>query len=226
MTREGTPPTPADFPIAAYESVQRRMGPQQPLHPDEYRHYAGGWNAVHYRTIGCEKCVGRYTDLFASSGVAPQQDERIAQDNALFGFFVYALSAIESCFFAMHAVASILAPADFPMATEQDLKQITPKVTIRRFDRRFGGSVVSTAMRQTVSETEYQEWKNLRNVLVHRSVPGRHFFQPPRSTPRDADWVEMGIVLDLNTLDGRYPWLTSVLERLIEATDQFTAQHF
>jgi len=226
MARKGTPPTPASFPIVAYESVQKRMGPQQPLHPNEWRHHTGGWNAVHYRIIGCEKCVGRYTDSFAISGVAPQLDEQIAQDNALFGFFVYALSAIESYFFAMHAVASILAPADFPMATEQDLKRITPKVTIQRFDRKFGGNVVSTVMKQTVSEAEYQEWKDLRNVLVHRSVPGRLFFQPSRSTPRDADWMDMGIVLNLNTLDSRYPWLTSVLERLIGVADQFTAQYF
>lgn len=216
----------AGFPVALYESVQKRMGPQQPLHPEMYRHYAGGWNAVRNRAIGCQKCADEYTSLFTKHGVSPAQEARIAQDNALFGFFAYALSTIESWFFAMHAVASILHRADFPMTTDSDLKDITPTLTSQRFDGAYVGSSISTTMKQILSEPTYKEWKNLRNILVHRSAPGRHFFLPPRSTPRDADWVGMEIVLDQNTLVSRYPWLTSVLERLVEAADQFTSQYF
>ena len=214
------------FPVAQYESVQKRMGPQQPLHPEMYRHYAGGWNAVRNRAIGCQKCADEYTSLFTKQGVSPAQEARIAQDNALFGFFAYALSTIESWFFAMHAVASILHPADFPMTTDSDLKDIMPTLASQRFDAAYTKSAISNAMKRILSEPTYKEWKDLRNVLVHRSAPGRHFFQPDRSTPRDADWVGMGIVLDHDTLASRYPWLTSVVETLVDAADKFTEQSF
>jgi hypothetical protein len=216
----------AGFPVAQYESVQKRMGPQQPLHPEMYRHYAGGWNAVRNRAMGCQKCADEYTSLFTKYGVSPAQEERIAQDNALFGFFAYALSTIESWFFAMHAVASILHPADFPMMTDSDLKGIMPTLASQRFDAAYTRSAISNVMKRVLSEPTYKEWKALRNILIHRAAPGRHFYHPPRPTGRNADWVGMGIVLDQNTLVSRYLWLTSVLERLVEAADQFTLQYF
>jgi len=216
----------AGFPVSLFESVQQRMGPQQPKHPDAFRHYAGGWNAVRNRAIGCEKCAGSYSDLFLKHGVAPPQDVRIAQDNALFGFFAYSLSAIDSWFFAMYAVASILEPSGFPMKTDNDLRGINPTSTSQGFAGTFAQSSISTAMGKVLSETSYREWKTLRNILMHRANPGRQFYWPPRTTPRDADWFGMGIKLDQNTLAHRYPLLTSILEKLLRATDQFTAQRF
>lgn len=216
----------AGFPVSSFESVQERMGPQQRKHPDTYRYYAGGWNAVRNRAIGCEECERSYSNLFLKHGVASAQNVQIAQDNALFGFFAYSLSAIDSWFFAMYAVASILEPSGFPMKTDKDLRDINPRSSSQLFAGTFPQASISTAMNQILSEASYGEWKRLRNVLMHRGNPGRQFYWPPRTTPSDADWIGMGIKLDQNTLAHRYPLLTSILEKLLRATDQFTTQCF
>jgi hypothetical protein len=214
------------FPVALYESIQRRMGPHQPKHPDLYRHLAGGWNGLQNRSIGCERCSKEYTALFTRFGVAPAQHVRVAQDNALYGFFAYALSAIESWLFAMHAAAAMDQAAAFPMATDGELKAVTPSIVSGRFRSTYAGSSISVVIEKLLSEPTYVEWRDLRNVLVHRAAPGRHFFQPPRATPRDADWIDMGIALDKETLSGRYPWLMSTVDALVQASEEFTAQMF
>lgn len=214
------------FPVSLFALVGQRMGPQQRKHPDAYRHYASGWNAVRNRAIGCEECARSYSNLFLKHGVAPPQDVRIAQDNALFGFFAYSLSAIDSWFLAMYAVASMLKPSGFPIKTDKDLRGINPTSSSQHFARTFPQSSISTAMGDVLSEASYSEWKSLRNVLMHRANPSRQFYWPPRTTPTDADWIGMGIELDQNTLAHRYPLFTSILQKLLRATDQFTAQHF
>lgn len=219
-------PYPNGFPGTLYESVQQRMGPHQPQHADLYRHYAGGWNALRNRAIGCERCLTEYTTLFVRHGVAPVQPVHIAQDNALYGFFSYAQSAIESWFFAMHAVAAMDQPTAFPMATRDDLRAVTPSAVLERFTSTYPDSSISSAMKGILTDRTYDEWKKLRNVLVHRAAPGRHHFWPPRTTPPDADWVGMDLVLNQHTLSSRYPWLMSTVGALVRASEDFTTQRF
>jgi hypothetical protein len=214
------------FPVAKYESVHQRMGPYQPQHAKLYQHYAGGWNAVRFRSIGCERCLTEYTRLFAQHGAAPVAHVHIAQENALYGFFSYAQSSIESWFFAMHAVASMDQPTSFPMATSADLRNVVPSAVLQRFTSTYPGSSISSAMKGVLTDRTYAEWKELRNVLVHRTAPGRHHFLPPRTTPPDADWVGMGLVLNQHTLSSRYPWLMSTVGTLVRASEDFTTQRF
>lgn len=219
-------PYPSGFPVMLYESVQKRIGPYQPKHPDLYRHYAGGWNAIRFRSIGCETCMTEYTSLFARHGAAPASPVHVAQDNALYGFFSYAQSAIESWFFAMHAVGAMEKPSVFPMVTTANLRDVKPNVVLQRFASTYPKAPIVDAMRAALSDPTYQQWKRLRNVLQHRAAPGRHHYYPPRATPPDADWVGAGIILDQDTLSSRYPWFMATVGTLVQASDNFTAQRF
>lgn len=214
------------YPATPYESVQKRIGPYQPKHPDLYSHYAGGWNAVKFRSIGCESCMAEYTELFAQHGAAPAPPVRADQENALYGFFSYAQSAIESWFFAMHALGAMDEPSTFPMLTTANLRNIKPGVVLQRFASTYPNAPITNAMQATLSDGTYLEWKTLRNVLQHRIAPGRHQFWPPRATPPNADWVGTNIILDQHTLSSRYPWLMTTIETLLEACDKYTAQRF
>ena len=214
------------FPVASYESVQNRMGPYQPKHPVLYRYYAGGWNGVQFRSIGCETYMTEYTRLFAQHGAAPAQPVRIAQDNALYGFFSHGLSTIESCFFAVHALGSMDQPFAFPMMSRADLRAVVPCVTMHRFASTYRNSPIATTMRTILTDRTYAKWKRLRNVLQHRAAPGRHHYYPSRTASSDADWVGTNVVLDQDTLSSRYPWLMDTVGSLVEACDDFTAQTF
>ena len=214
------------FPATPYESVQKRMGPYQPKHPDLYRHYAGGWNAVQFRSIGCETCIAEYTKLFAQHGAAPATPVRAAQENALYGFFSYAQSTIESWFFAVHALGAMQKPSEFPMVTDANLRNVKPGVVLQRFASTYPNAAITKAMQATLSDPTYEEWKTLRNVLQHRVAPGRHHYLPSRLTPPDADWVGTNIILDQDTLSSRYPWLMSTVGALVRASEDFTTQRF
>jgi len=214
------------FPAPLYESVQRRIGPYQPKHPHLYSHFAGGWNAVKFRSIGFESCMAEYTDLFARHGAAPAPPVCADQENALYGFFSHAQSTIESWFFAMHALGAIDEPSAFPMLTTADLRDIKPSVVLQRFARTYPSAPITNAMQAALSDSTYLEWKTLRNVLQHRVAPGRHQFWPPRATPPDADWVGTNIILDQRTLSSRYPWLMTTIEILLKASNNHTAQRF
>jgi hypothetical protein len=226
VTARTSTPYSTGFPVVAYESVQKRMGPYQPKHPDLYSHYAGGWNAVQFRSIGCEACMAEYTKLFAQHGAAPGTPVRSAQENALYGFFSYAQSTIESWFFAVHAVGAMATPSTFPMATTADLRKVNPNVVLQRFASTYPSAPITKAMQATLSDPTYLEWKTLRNVLQHRVAPGRHHFWPPRATPPDADWVGTNIILNQDTLSSLYPWLMATVEILLKACDSYTAQRF
>lgn len=216
---------PQGFPVAQYESVQKRIAPYQPGNPDLYRHFAGGWNAVQNRALGCERCAQEYTTLLVKYGVSPTPYVRAIQDITLYGFFVYGLSAIESWFFAMHAAAALGLPRAFPMATPRELRDVDPARVLCRYRKAYPDSPTATAMRKFLRERAYREWVYVRNVLAHRSAPGRHFYQPPRAGAPNADWISIEIVLDKDTLLGRFPWLMTTLHALIQASEDFTAQN-
>lgn len=202
------------------------MGPYQPKHPRLYGHYAGGWNAVQFRSIGCETCMAEYTKLFAQHGAAPATPVHAAQENALYGFFSYAQSTIESWFFAMHALGAMQKPSEFPMVTAANLRNVNPILVLQRFASTCPNTAITKAMQATLSDPTYDEWKTLRNLLQHRVAPGRHHYWPSRSTPPDADWGGTKIILNHDTLSIRYPWLMTTIDTLLKACDIYTAKRF
>ena len=38
-----------EFPVEVYNEIHAKIGPLQPRYVEEFRHYAGAWNAVAFR---------------------------------------------------------------------------------------------------------------------------------------------------------------------------------
>jgi hypothetical protein len=211
---------PPDFPAKLYESVQQRVSVDLgESYPEPRKLFAGGWNAVRYRYLACAE---HDQDFTCSIQQERTHLERYHQERDLFGFFVTGLSTIESLCFALHAIGSIVKPNEFPIGTEQDLKEITPASTARRFAKSFQGDPLTTALKQLTKSQDFIEWSRLRNILAHRATPGRAIYV---GGPQDGriEWAD--ISLDHEATSSRRTWLSGVVLGLLEATDRFTAKY-
>jgi hypothetical protein len=210
---------PPDFPAEPYESIQQRVSVDLgESHPEPRKLFAGGWNAVRYRYLACTEHDRDFTHSI-------QQErthlERYHQERDLFGFFVTGLSTIESLCFALYAIGSIVKPNEFPIGTDRNLREITPARTARQFAESFQGEPLTTALEQLTNSGEFAEWSRLRNVLAHRTTPGRGIYVggPQHGT---IEWA--GINLDDETTPSRRRWLSEVVRGLLEAGDLFTTR--
>jgi hypothetical protein len=74
------------------------------------------------------------------------------------------------------------------------------------------------------SSKEYDDWKNLRNMLAHRTLPGRNIRIVPGGAPLPALWA--GIEVDVNTTALRRRWLAGKVFDLLRDIDLFISNYF
>src|SRR5215213_7597260 len=74
-----------------------------------------------------------------------------------------------------HLLAQALRSDRFPIATEDDKKKIYPQVVADKFTSVFPNEPVTCAINDLMDDQGFKAWKDLRNILAHRSSPGRHF---------------------------------------------------
>src|SRR5437763_13200806 len=106
---------PQDFPTDPYNAVHDSIN-SWPNRPDvPWLEYALAWNAVAYRFQALADHCDTFTASVNRAGGAPSMSERYVQERELFNFFSNGLAAIESFFYGLYAIASMLDPAKFPM---------------------------------------------------------------------------------------------------------------
>ena len=215
---------PGDFPVLPYEGIHRRVTAKKQAYPNAWAQYAGAWNAVAYRFLSCADHDKAFTESVRRFGDAPLQPERYAQERELFGFFVTGLATIESFCYGLYAIASMVDSRNFPLVTQKDMRSVNRESTTKRFKRTFPSDNITHVLDQTVSTQEFKDWKEIRNILAHRSAPPRHFFASTAGKARAALWLN-GIQIDENITASWRKWLATTMSVLLEATDDFTARH-
>jgi len=229
---------PKDFATAPYTAVHSRVGSLIDAQPLAWPLYAGAWNAVSYRFQACADHDEAFTASVERAGGSPPSSERYVQERELFNFFVNGLATMESLCFGLFAIGSMLALPDFPIATPKDLRRITPEWTAKAYASAFPGEQITNALGQLIGEQCFIKWNEVRNVLAHRSAPGRAHFRASAvsipsgdasaavNTPSDppSTWLN-GIPIDANTTSVRRAWLADTARELLEATATFTATH-
>jgi hypothetical protein len=218
---------PEDFDTVSYEAVHSRAATRKESSPESYSQFAGAWRAVAYRFKSCTEHDLAFTESIQRTGDAPPSPERYIQERELFCFFVAGLAVIESFYYGMFAVASMLDSTSFPVATPGDLRFITPKKTAERFADRFREERLTAALDRTINSNAYREWKDVRNILAHRTAPGRIIYASVGSTkrpPQPAQWkIGTGMQLDESTTSSRRKWLAETVGTLLREADGFTA---
>lgn len=223
---------PPEFPTNAYNAVNDKIK-ERHAQGAPWKEYAGGWNAVAIRY----RAAADADDAFTASigqGTGPSSAERFAQETALFSFFVNGLASIESFGYALHAIGAMLRPAEFPMATPDELRAVKPAVVRDRFAGQFPGAAVTASFAGLVIHGTFKEWSDIRNVLAHRQAPPRDHYvsvnEGPQEGANDADWTAWrvlgGLALNDRTTTDKRVWLAGQLTDCVLAAKQFVMANF
>jgi hypothetical protein len=212
------------------------------LHRFEYQHFYSAWVAVVFRLRACAIHSQEYTATFQRTGGTTQDEDLYLEDDALFGFFVKGLSALESFAYSLYALGALICtpaerpsippPAQFPLLhprQPQRLRAITPTETLHAFEQAFPGEPLTALLGQMISDGAYRQWSEVRNVLAHRVATAGRAIQY-QAFPREGEpplavtqWAS-DLQLDATTTSFRYDWLRETINRGVEATAAFTVQ--
>jgi len=211
---------PGDFAVVPYEAIHSRVVAKKEAYRHSWAQYASAWNALAYRFLSCATHDREFTQSIKRAGSSPPQPERYIQERALFSFFVTGLAAIESLCYGLFAIGSMLNAQNFSITTPQDMRLITPRKTARQFAAAFPKEHIAAALQQMRNAQDFRDWKEIRNILAHRSAPGRLFHE---GGPHHGEtlWVK-GIQIDENTMASRRQWLAKTVRTLLIAADVFT----
>jgi hypothetical protein len=220
---------PADFADELYDRVYQRVAdaignlhPQPPSWPE----YSCAWLGLTYRFRSCVEHDGVFTDSVNRFGDTPDWPERYKQERDLFGFFVTGLSAIECTCYGLFAIGSWLHPDNFSLTTDADKRRVNPERTLEQFEIALPNENLTRALQQITDDQEYHNWKKARNVLSHRSQPGRIIYLSSVGPPRASEWVLQNIPIDNTATTARRRWLADSLRYVLTEADNFTAKHF
>ena len=216
---------PRDFPSVPYDEIKTRVRSFSTSTPDTWSQFAGGWNAVAYRYSACTDYDVAFTESIQRYGDAPPPQERCLQEKYLFGFFVSGLATLESVCYGLFAMASLLDPTHFPLSADDEMRAVTPRYTTDHYSRVFSGEGITNTLLQLVNSHEFSDWREIRNILAHRTAPGRIIHASTSGTAPPALW-KTGIPLDANTTVSRRTWLSTQLQRLITEANAFARIHF
>lgn len=213
--------SPADFAYQPYEAVHERLKEKRDRSPDALDEDAGGWSGIARRFIACAASSDSFSSSIREFGNSPGHVERQSQETDLLAFFVTGQAALESFCYAAYAIGAMINPNPFPL---DNLKNITPMFASNAYAKAFNGEHLSNALEALIKDADYRTWKDVRNVLAHRSAPGR-VFACGGSDDGSAVWKPYGIAINDATTPSRRAWLATTLRSLLDAADTFTQRH-
>lgn len=220
---------PKDFPAKRHDDIHECLKKYKDTHKVEWSLFASGWNGVAYRYRAMAEYDEQFTAYMVKFGGSPPPEERYEQGKALFGFFTNAVSVIECFFFSAYCIASILKPSVFPVSRSTNLR-FYPNNVEPKFAVNFPNNPISLSMRHCLSEPTYEYMCVMRNVLSHRGVPPRRFYQGgerhgrttmPINPEAPSDQWQFDFSVDEQTTKMFREWLSNTLAGLMDSAYQF-----
>jgi hypothetical protein len=214
---------PAEFPVSEYEAIYSRVGARFSQH-DFYENFSAGWNAVAYRFSGCVDEGHAFNSLLEQHGSTPAPVDRYVQERLLFGFFTNGYSVFEALFYSQYAIGAFL-DTRFAFESAKDQQQVTPRRTSELFRQVFPKDPISTAHSDLFLDRHYQEWREIRNVLAHRSAPGRRMYLGLGLDDAPAtEWKLNNVPIDSNLVPSKIEALSRLLRTSLIATAEFVVR--
>jgi hypothetical protein len=218
---------PPDFPAQSFQAVQRIIQPFAQTDNELYAHFAGAWNAISYRYLSLVNYGEIFTASLKAHGSSPPAVERYNQERMLFGFFSNGFSVFEAFFYGMFAIGALLEPKRFPLSTSADQQRVTPKRTIEAYANAFAEDPAIARLSGINSDIAFGEYREIRNVLTHRSAPGRTFYLSIGSSEAPpSQWKIRNIPLDENMATSRRAHVSVLLLTALDAARDFTQSCF
>ena len=223
---------PGDFPKKHYDAVARRIHANHarvtgsPRGDEAMVHYGGAWNAVLYRFVSCARSDETFANSVRTATLTPVRPERFIQEDALFGFFVNGLSVIESFFYGLYWIGSMVDTTSFPVRTGDELKKITVKNTVDEYIKKFATCPLTDAFSRLTSTDDYDKWKRIRNILAHRAAYGRAITTTfGGHQEEEVVWRVLGEPLNDQFTTTKRQWLASTLAELMKGAEIFVDSH-
>jgi hypothetical protein len=213
---------PPDFPTAAFERTYLRAKLRSASQAPTYDHFNAAWNAIALRFLTLSAEDELFANAISAADSGASFEKRYLQERHLFGFFSNGFATFEAFFYGMFAVGGFLKPAEFPMTTPSEQQRISPNSTESAYRRHFSGVPMLAAMQSVLVDPAYAEWKFVRNVLTHRTAPGRTLYVATSSDLAPAPRWKIGdITLDGTTLVTRRAHAARMLGVLLDAAALF-----
>lgn len=202
---------PDNFPADDYTKIHDIITTHKVNYESLWKEHGIAWNALSYRYKSLSEYNDKYLELI-KLGNAPQPKIRSEQEEIIFNFFVTGFSILDIIAYSIYMTASIVDDVNFPVND-----QIKPNIDIGMVKNKLGSyftsEKITTYLDQLVTSTEYQEWKSIRNILIHRGQPGRdHYLGGAKDGI--AEWI-YGLNIDEHTIMRKFSWLDNQVSELM-----------
>jgi len=209
--------------LSLHPKIRGRVKKHEKDFPNAWEHFKFAWRAFPMRFTWCDHFDKTYCESFNRAGSAPQPDERVIQERTVFTFFATGLSAIDTYCYALYMVGHMVASERFPIDLKKHLRAITPFSTKDKFAAEFPSDTISVSLARLVKDAVFDQWKSVRNDLIHCSAPGRIINLSSGGPPSQDDvWrhIDFEIPINADTTRSRRNWLADILSSLQAATDE------
>lgn len=165
---------PVGFPSEIYDRVHHIMNVKASGHLNSIK-FSGAWNALSYRYVEADECATQFARHFAKYGSSPPGQERYRQERSIFDFYSAAVSCLDTVAFAIFAIASLKHGTTFLLSKNEDEKNATPHKLLLKLKATFPDDLITGAWSRLSSDQRTKEIRDIRNVLTHRTNPGRTY---------------------------------------------------
>ena len=147
--------------------------------PQRRLHFQGAWLAVCYRYRACAEQNVAFNSVFdkaMSSDLwrewSAGEEHNYQLEQCLYGFFMNALSVLESFGFCLYFVGAMIDAGNFPKINSP--KGITLKTTLAAFEAAFQNSSVTLNLAAMAKDPGFTRIDTIRNLLAHRIAGKRN----------------------------------------------------
>ena len=213
---------PGEFPMAPFMAVQERVASYVDSHNHAFRQYAAAWNGIAWRMRAAAEHADNLEEHLAAVPASKVSVlDRYLEERDLYGFFVNGVSAIDIYFYCVHAMAAILMPDDFPIATDDQMRGVIPVRVGERFWTTYPNDLITAAMVGVLSSVDWAEWTAIRNLLGHRGSPGRDAYVGGVFDGQ-VQWAK-GIPIEPGMTREPRKWLSVAMYLLLDGAARFAA---
>lgn len=166
---------PEKFLSGLIDAFRNRLETESSLKP-QYLAFSAAMSAVPLRLSALDRLAAKFPE--ASINANTDLGKRQEQNQILFDFFTNALAAIESFCFGSYFVGEVLDPDSFVFGASvssrlEQLGKINPKKTLESYTAFAQNSEFTERFGDCLDSNEYKLIGMMRNLLVHRIIPGR-----------------------------------------------------
>ena len=200
-------------------------------------HFQGAWLAVCYRYRACAEQSATFTTLFNKAMASDLwrewsegEDHNYELEQCLYGFFMNALSVLESLGFCLYFVGAMIDSKNFHNVNRP--RCITLKTTHAAFGSAFPNASATVWLTEMFEDPAFIRIDTIRNLLAHRLTGRRNIRSSAAIHPdgtytqsREELWYIPGlseeIVFDEKLVQRHFDDVTRLLTAFISASLKF-----